>query len=267
MIEIFDNIRKLYRFGSPCPELAGYVEFFSETSLTSTSEHIISENFTVTLFPSYTPTIWINLGSPYYLKNGDTTYLIDSDTDVLVLRDKVIERNNLPTDNIFTIKFNPGGLEAIFGISQSKIADSITHVSHIIPPAVIQRLKAIDLFEERIHLLETFFLSKMKARYANSHYLKTVQGAIDVFCLSNLSSNNSTLACDLFLTDKTLYRYFTRVIGTSPKSYFATVRARTALIAYVADPLSFSAYHYGYYDKSHFYKDVLKFTGQKLSSF
>lgn len=267
MVEIFDNIRQLYRFTLPCEELLEHIEFFSETSLADTNSIILKENFTVTLFPSYTPTIWINLGSPYYLQNGNTMHLINSDTDVLVLRDKVIKRNNLPTDNIYTVKFNPGGLEALFGISQAKIANGLINVSDVIPQDTMQRLKALDNFEERTILLETFFLSKIKVQQDKKYKIRTVKEAIDTFCSSSLSANNSTVADNLFLTDKTLYRYFSTVIGTSPKSYFATMRARTALTAYVKDPLLFIPYTYGYYDRSHFYKDVLKFTGQKLSSF
>lgn len=267
MVEIFNNIRQLYRFTLPCEALLEHIEFFSETSLDDTNNIILKENFTVTLFPSYTPTIWINLGSPYYLQNGNRMHLVDSDTDVLVLRDKVIKRNNLPTDNIYTVKFNPGGLEAILGISQANIANGLINVSNIIPPDTMLRLKAMDNFEERTLLLETFFLSKIKARYHEKYTIKIVKEAIDAFSSSSLSANNSTVAENLFLTDKTLYRYFNTVIGTSPKSYFATMRARSALTAYVKDPLLFTPYNYGYYDRSHFYKDVLKFTGQKLSSF
>src|SRR5688572_18007197 len=99
MTEIFDNIRKLYLFKSPCLELTSYIEFFSETSLTATGHYIDTEEFTVKLFPSYTPTIWINLGTPYFLKNGSNWKAIDESTDVLVLRNEIIERKNLPTDN------------------------------------------------------------------------------------------------------------------------------------------------------------------------
>src|SRR5437868_4464907 len=118
MVEIFDDIRKIYHFSPPCEELAGYIEFFSESSTEATRVDIGNTKFSVKMFPSWTPTIWINLGSPYYLTTGNHRHLIAAKKDILILRDTVVERHNLPTDHIFSIKFFPGGLEAILALDQ-----------------------------------------------------------------------------------------------------------------------------------------------------
>jgi methylphosphotriester-DNA--protein-cysteine methyltransferase len=76
--------------------------------------------------------------------------------------------------------------------------------------------------------------------------------------------NVNEMAAKLFTTSKTINRYFNRVIGTTPKNYFSIIRARTALTAYVSDRKTFIPSDYGYYDTSHFYKDVVQFTGRKL---
>jgi len=81
-----------------------------------------------------------------------------------------------------------------------------------------------------------------------------------------MTYSSHQLATALALTDKTLYRYFKTIIGISPKNYCAIVRARTALTHYVSHKENFSACDYGYYDKSHFRKEVVQFTGQKLSA-
>ncbi len=266
MIEIFDDIKKLYQFKRPCEVLSEYIEFFSETSLEATHHHIGTEKFTVKLFPSYTPTIWINLGSPYELKNGKTWQRIDKHTDVLVLRNEIVERTNLPTDNIFTVKFFPGGFEAVSGISQTRIGSSILNATTVIPAPVIRKLKDLGSFGDRVSLLQNLFLERIEKRYREHHAFRRVKDTIDAFCLSGMESNNGELAAQFCMTDKTLYRYFSAVIGTSPKNYFATLRARAALTAFLADTASFSPYDHGYYDRSHFYKDIVKFTGQRLSS-
>src|SRR5687768_7943218 len=111
MTEIFDDILKLYLFRSPCHELEEFIEFFSETSLEATTRCIQSDNFTVKLFPSFSPTVWINLGSAYQLDNQGEINDVARSSDILVLRSTVLERKNLPTDNIFTIKFRPLGFE------------------------------------------------------------------------------------------------------------------------------------------------------------
>ncbi|SHF24034.1 helix-turn-helix domain-containing protein [Pedobacter caeni] len=266
MIEIFDDIRKLYLFKLPCLELVSYIEFFSETSLTATRQHIDTEEFTVKLFPSYTPTIWINLGSAYILKNGSNWKVIDESTDVLVLRNEIIERKNLPSDNIFTIKFHPGGLEAVFGVSQAKIASEIINASEIICPQMLQKLKSSSCFNDRVTLLQELFLSKLNQHRKTSCYFNYIQQATALFCASGFAAKNNELAEKLGLSEKNFYRYLTKTIGINPKQYMAILRARTALTAYINKPADFNPYAYGYFDSSHFYKDVLKFTGKTLST-
>jgi hypothetical protein len=45
MVEIFDNIRKIYTFSDACPELADHIEFFSESSSEATKRNIAGETF------------------------------------------------------------------------------------------------------------------------------------------------------------------------------------------------------------------------------
>jgi len=265
MVEIFDDIRKLYRFKDACAELLPYIEFFSETSLDAMRENIASEIFTVKLFPSYTPTIWLNLGAPYQLANGNKSVSIDSHTDILILRNQIVERRNLPTDNIFTVKFNPGGFEAIFGVEQGKIENAVVDVKTIVSSSILQKLKRLYDFDDRVTMLQNHFLHLLNKRFSDAYRYQKVCSTLHAFHLSHMRLNNQQLADELMITAKSLNRYFKRFVGTPPKTYFSIVRARTALTAYVLNKDGFSSADYGYYDKSHFYKDVLKFTGQTLS--
>ena len=267
MNEIFDDIRKLYKFKLPCEELSEYIEFFSETSLEAMHRHIGTEKFTVRLFASYTPTIWLNLGSPYYLKNGDKTHFISEDTDILLLRNEIVERTNLPTDNIFTVKFNPGGFEAIFGIQQARIGSDLILLSDLLPSGLIRKVKRLDDFSGRMELLQRHFLDLLNKDFAKNYAYRKVSAAIHAYTRSEMENKNHALAHEMAMTDKTFYRYFKALIGVPPKGYFSIIRARTALTAYVKDKENFSPFEYGYYDPSHFHKDVIKFTGQKLSAF
>ncbi len=264
MVEIFDNIRKLYQFKMPCAELAPYIEFFSETSPDAMLHHVGEAPFTVKMFPSYTPTIWLNLGTRYLLKTGQAMHQVEEDTDILVLRSDIVERRNLPTDNIFTVKFNPGGFEAVFGIPQTKIGHGVIPVNEIISGTLLRKLKRLDGFDSRLRFLENFLLDKLAATHTQVHYLSSVQQVIDTFCSSGMQLNNYELASRQHLTEKTMYRYFMQAIGTNPKNFFGTLRARTALTDYIKNKSSFDHSLHGYYDLSHFYKDVVKFTGRRL---
>lgn len=266
MVEIFDNIRKLYQFKEACEELRHYIEFFSETSLEATRLHINSETFTVKLFPSYTPTIWLNLGTPYQLVNGHKSVFIDEHADILILRNQIVERRNLPTDNIFTVKFHPGGFEAVFGIEQHKIGNAIVDVKTILPSVILKKLKRLHDFDDRTALIQNHFLHLLNRKFADAYIYQKVCKTINNYNLYNMGLNNQQLSDEMAITTKTLNRHFKRLIGAPPKTYFSIVRARAALTAYVLDKEGFSSANYGYYDESHFYKDVMKFTGQSLTT-
>lgn len=267
MTEIFDNIRKLYRFYVPDNELADYIEFFSESSAQETYHYVADNRFTIRMFPSWTPTFYINLGEPYQLTVGPAHYRIEKSTDVLILRNNIVERHNLPTDHIFSVKFFPGGLEAILGINQVKLVDQVVNLNTVLPATLLHHAKQLTDFEERTELIQNFFLDQLNSRKKTDHYRQLVTSTVGTFDSSSLTLNTGQLAERMFLTSKTINRYFHRVIGTPPKKYFTTLRARTALLNYVANKDRFTPDDYGYYDMSHFYKDVVKFTGRKLSEY
>jgi hypothetical protein len=105
MVEIFENIRKIYAFRDPCPELINHIEFFSESSSDATRQHIQGPRFTVKMFPSWTPTMYINLGEPYQITIGTNCFFVPHDQDILILRDTIVERHNalVPDQSIVTI--------------------------------------------------------------------------------------------------------------------------------------------------------------------
>ena len=270
MVEIFDNIRQLYRFSAPCGELAAYIEFFSESSSDATRSYAGDNCFSVKMFASYTPTIWINLGSPYQLVTENNKYFIPSGKDILVVRNGIVERRNLPADYIFTVKFFPGGLETILDIGQSNMINKVIDLREIIPASLIAQVKKMNCFESRMQLLQDFFLLHLKRKKRTDHYTQFVKDTIACYEQGNMQFNMSEIAARRFTTSKTINRYFNRVIGISPKEYFSIVRSRTALTAWTANKKTFEPNNFGYYDMSHFYKEMVKFTGaaiNKLSDF
>lgn len=267
MVEIFDNIRKIYHFNPPCEELADYIEFFSESSSEATEAYMGKSGFLVKMFPSWTPTFWFNLGPSYQLKTGDKLYKIAKGTDVLLIRDSIVERINQANDHIFTVKFFPGGLESIFDIDQSRMKYQVVGLCNILPSSLIQQLRELNNLEERQHVLQHFILQRVRKKKSRDHYIRFVRETIANYENGQLQYNINELSARLFTTSKTINRYFNNIIGTSPKNYFNILRARAALIAWVANKKDFIPTDFGYYDPSHFYKEMNRFTGQKLRTY
>jgi methylphosphotriester-DNA--protein-cysteine methyltransferase len=265
MVEIFDNIRKIYTFSDACPELADHIEFFSESSIESTQKYIGNSSFLVKMFPSWTPTFYINLGAPYLISVGQQQHRIGANQDILILRNSIVERYNSPSDNIFTIKFYPGGLEAVLGISQLKCVDRMVNLGTILSAKLLSQIKQHLSFAERCGLMQQYLLDAFKTRQQKDHYLQFVRDCIGNYNPSNMQLNTGEMAEKMFVSSKTINRYFNRVVGISPKSYFSVMRARMALTHYVNHKSDFTPYDFGYYDMSHFYKEVVRFTGKKLT--
>lgn len=265
MVEIFQNIRKIYNFSNPCEELSAFVEFFSVSSLKGSTQDLNGIYSSVKMFPSWTPTCYINLGTSYYIDLKRTRYLIKENQDILILRNDDVIRYKLPTDNIFTVKFYPGGLEAVLGINQAALVDRVIDLSDILPIQLLAKIKQPLSFEERVELMQSFLLASYTKTDKKDHYLNMVNSSIGEYHASGMKLNTTELAERCFITSKTINRYFNKVIGISPKSYFSILRARTALTEFIDNKDKFVLTDYGYYDLSHFHKDMIKFTGKKLT--
>ena len=265
MVEIFQNIRKIYVFKDPCEVLKPYIEFFSESSMPAGIAAVGDSFSSVKMFPSWTPTFYINLGTPYYIDLKTKRYLIKAGEDVLILRNDDVTRHKLPADHLYTVKFNPGGLEAILGINQLGLADKITDLTQILPLTLLNDIRRADSFELRTTLMENYLLKAFERQSMQDHFIGLVNDAIGEYAASGMSLNTSAVAERVFLSSKSINRYFNRVIGLSPKAYFSMLRARTALTAYVSGQDEFVPFDFGYYDISHFHKEVIRFTGKKLA--
>lgn len=264
MIEIFENIREIYKFTVPCGELLPFVEFFSESSAEKCDLYFDRGHGSVTMFESWTPTFYINLTGGYVIDVAGRRHSIDDDQDILILRNGTVMRHNRPEDRIFTVKFYPGGLEAVLGMNQAKMVDQVILLDRILPLRLLGKIKSALSFEARVHMMEAFLRAAMQGKVAD-HYSNLVREAIGEYTATGMQLNTSEMAERLFVTSKSITRYFNRVVGVPPKRYFSVLRARTALTAMVADRTDFKPWDYGYYDPAHFYKDVFKFTGRKIS--
>lgn len=207
--------------------------------------------------------MYINLGAAYQITIGQRKFHISPGQGILILRNTVVERHNTPADHIFTVKFHPGSLEVLLGIPQKTLAGKVVDLATILPTALVRNIRQAALLGEKAGLMETYLLKQ--ARRQKDHACRFVQQAIELYLAAGMQHAIGEMAGGLAVSDKTFNRNFQRVIGTPPKPYLSGLRARSALSAYVNNRKSFTPSAYGYFDMSHFYKDVSGFTGEKLS--
>ncbi|MFL9485062.1 DUF6597 domain-containing transcriptional factor [Chitinophagaceae bacterium LWZ2-11] len=260
MVEIFDNIKKRYQFIAPCTELSAYIEYFWESSFAGNPD----KSFNIKLFPSLTPTFSINLGAPYKLITGKDRHEEIITGDILSLRSTITEYRYVSGSHKFGVKFLPGGLFAVLGINQTVFTSNTFSLQKLLPPTLISTIKTQHSFNERVSVLQDYLFVQYQKRNKKDYNFLFTQKVIELYGFGNMEFKNNEIASQLFTTTKTINRYFNKVIGDNSKNYLFLIRARTALTAYVNNKQAFSPLNFGYYDMSHFYKDVVKFTGNKL---
>ena len=265
MTELFNDIRSLYRFKAPCDELKNYIEFFSESCFESTKQIVGDRSFSIKMFKSWTPTFWINLGPSYNLMLNGVIHNIKANSAIALTRNVTSERINQSSDYLFTIKFYPGALEHVLGVDQTKLNNGLVELNQLLPYALLQKIKSAECLEQRICLIEQYLLRNMLNKKLTDHYANLVTQTIAVYTSNGMKFSVNELAYKTFTSSRTLRRYFDRVIGIGPKQYFESVRLRTALSSFLSNGKNFDPVKYGYYDNSHFYRTVTRFTGERIA--
>lgn len=265
MTELFNDIRSLYQFKSPCNELKNYIEFFSESCFEATKQVVGDHSFSIRMFKSWTPTFWINLGPSYDLVLNGIIHRIKPNSAVAVTRNVTSERVNHSSDHLFTVKFYPGALKHLMSIDQTKLNCGAVALQDLLPDSLLQKIRSADYFEQRVYLIEQYLLQQAAGKKVTDHYTYFVTETIALYNSNEMKFNVNELAFRRFTSSKALTRYFERVIGIGPKQYFESVRMRTALPSFLGDRKSFDPVKYGYYDKSHFYRCVANFTGERIA--
>jgi AraC-like DNA-binding protein len=262
MVEIFDDITQQYQFRAPCPELSGLIEYFWESA---PDPKVTPDGpFSVTLFPSWTPTLSINLGTPHQLSLGKDQYVIRSGDAFLTFRNCTAYYRYTPGHYKFGLKFFPGGLNAIFPDADAVLTAKLIPLQSLVPAALVGKLLHTSGFQMRVDLLQEFLLGRFRKQADGQGTTLFLRKMIHQYQLGNMELSLGQLAGQLCMTPKTLYRNFSKAVGATPKQYLAHLQARTALRAYLKDRTDFSPYDYGYYDRSHFHKAVARLTGEKL---
>lgn len=168
------------------------------------------------------------------------------------------------------MRFKPQGL---FPFIQSEVKDSIDSalpLSDVFAKDIQEleeRILEADDVELSIGLLSDYFNKKLsQMEYANDFFLESI--LIDMHtCKGSISIP--------FLTDKyeihakTLERMFSERVGLPPKRYARVIRAIHAMkqTATTSNQLTEIAMDCGYFDQSHFIKEIKSLSGASPSSF
>jgi AraC-like DNA-binding protein len=164
--------------------------------------------------------------------------------------------------------FHPGGPAAFF-------TEPLHEVSGLSVPLnsfknfadvndLVERLSDAESNVHRIRIVEEVLMSKLKRNIIDPLVLRAAQQIKSDQGNSRIKELIETLS----ISRDAFEKRFRQIVGTSPKQFSKITRIRS-LIDGAQDykTLTELAYHYGYFDQSHFIKDFKLFTGQAPSHF
>ncbi len=237
--------------------LSGFIHHYWETDFEDLwAGH--PEGFTDILFPDIGYTYLINLGTAFTIRFPGRNF--NMKIDCFLPRHLPLECHHRPGNKIFGIKFRVSPHIFEKRINFSEYNQSMYSLSYLIDRAVIGQLKAAPTFAKRVDIVNKYYRGIVQQHQDELHYVNIVGKVIRDFNSAEGGSMRIEQLARKYKTDiRTLQRYFSRAIGMSPKQAMRLARIRRILKHISDDPYSVNIMDYGYYDRSHFYKDLRKF--------
>ena len=247
---VFENEGKIM-IKYPCFELKDIVEYYFEIK---TPDNSISP-FSIIALPN------ANIIASIYLSKKSQLFKIHREHGISdISGDKIagslteaVTIIHAPGTHEFSIKFKPGVLHSCLSENIPTLVDSHLPLQKYLKQEIIDELKFIDSFDERINFVENWLLTNLKI-VSSDFKLKAVTKAI-YYIANSRDYKSNTVSKQIGLSCSTLNRYFKKVLGISPKQCFKALRFKAALRNYRATG-SIDLYdELGYTDFSHFVKE------------
>lgn len=253
----------MYIIGKPSEDLSSLIAYYWELHV-----GISSSPFSEYIFSYPFNNLVINLQESY---NS-----IDSISgQVSVTGDKLIGNRISPVsyihasgNSVFGVKFVPGGAYPFINKSAWSTNNLLLDVAEILQQdqkRALTTLKRLPTFQKRVEQVEDILRSMLnKERHKLLHgvtsWFERVLHNYDFTCsVSDLSERAN-------VSIKTLERRTYEVFGAHPKQIISAVRCRAATRAIETTGVLADCLQFGYWDQSHYIKEVKKFTGQTPSS-
>jgi len=205
----------------------------------------------------------INLFSPCYYDLDNPRILVTG----LHQYEQNIFSNMYGTDRNggFVIVFQPQGFYNLFNIKSSDFCKFAINSDSILKKDIYnlwEKLQTFSDVEDMKRLAENYL----------SDYAKKASGRFDIInnIINYMDNSNGMIRvsqiCDLFnVTPRSLNRYFKDEIGISPKELLNIFRITKAIKLIIHNPdcdMTGISYLNGYYDQSHFIKEIIRITGR-----
>ncbi len=269
-VEIIDNdhFQQNYDRVQAPGALAHLVDFYWQTKFDSLWAEY-PKGFSDVLFPNIGYSYLINLGTPFVMQVGKEKF--NMKTDGFLPRHQSLECFHQSGNILFGIKFKISPIIFEKNVNFSEYTGGIYPLSYLVDKNVLADIKKAITFEERVSKLNHYFLSIIH-KYDGAVLPITIVSNIIHECTRTLFFTEplEEMAARHSISARTLQRYFEKCTGVSTKKTLQILRIRKAVEEMAFAPQTFDYSKYGFYDYSHFYKNLQHFLPrhvlQKLSN-
>jgi AraC-like DNA-binding protein len=172
---------------------------------------------------------------------------------------------------VIAVTFYPHGASQFLGFPLSEIENVSIDLRDIFCAEirdVEEQICAASSLMERIGIVEQFLLSRFQPMKTND--LLLIKESVNLINQSKGQIFASDLSKKLLLTNKSLERKFSVLLGKTPKQYIRIVRFQ-GVIDRLSNPQNWKltqlAYESGYFDQAHFIKDFKTLSGYTPKEF
>lgn len=256
-IELIDQqyFSSQYRFMAPAPDLAEHVVYYWLLDLRQ--PQLQQQEFRELLLANLCSSLVLNLGAPFEIYDAQNKFLHTSThSELLGYRPTAVGYRHLFNNYLAGIKFKPASLNYLFHIKGAEINGKTLPAGDAVPN--ISRLESA-VYEathpDQIKTLLDEFLRAQSPLPATDRHFHYVQQSLNSPTLLQSGYQLKKLAALLYLSPRTLERYFTASLGVQPKHCLSILRFREAVMQYVQYGYKADWEALGYHDFSHFRKD------------
>jgi AraC-like DNA-binding protein len=246
---------KLY---TPSPALSDFITYYY-----CVDEHT-SENANLKKrIPDGTVELFFHYRNPFYKVSKDgNSALIKEKSIVLGQLQDFIQFKSIDDIGFIGVKFKAQGFHSFVDHDLHQFTDKLTDIKDIWgnkAKALEEGIANLTINEDRIALIESFLLKRL-----NKKHNQLVDYCIRLILQNNGNIRVSELARQVNISTRQLERKFLDTIGISPNCFSRISRMQQTLISIENrdySSLTQLGYHHGYYDQSHFIKEIDKFVG------
>lgn len=156
------------------------------------------------------------------------------------------------------VRLKPSSFYLLFGIRADKVMDNPIPFSEIDKKSDFEKILDMDILKERIHVFTEYLLNRIK----NVHSIKTIKMVEELY-KSPKDQSVMMLAKNYGCNERQLYRICKTKYGVSPKVLLNILRLHLCLTLIMDNKMTLIdiASMCGFYDQSHFIKEIKRYTG------